>query len=87
MPNKRQNRNLIVHSEASEPAFLTVMWFRCSFENRRRHAHSSLADPNWRPEDCHQMNETAGIEKSQCLAHLENATRKDSDCLDYCPYC
>lgn len=65
-----KNRNLIVHSEASEPAFLTVMWFRCSFENRRRHAHSSLADPNWRPEDCHQMNETAGIEKSQRLAHL-----------------
>ena len=74
-------RTGIVRSEASEPAFLTVMWFRCSFENRRRHPPSPLADPNWRPEDCHRMNETACIEKSQCLVHSANATHKDRDCL------
>ena len=62
--NKQQKKNLIIHSEAPEPTFLTIMWFRCSFENSRRHLQSLLSDPSWRPEDCHGMNEIPCTEKS-----------------------
>lgn len=79
--NKQQNKNLNLCSEAPEPAFITTVWFRRSFERSRRHL--CLVGRSWLETIGLSYDECDNVyrEITQCLVCSANVTYKDNECL------